>query len=382
MNLITRAWQAMFPKPFQPIPAGIYQYAGVDTQSFPYRMHLRVEEDGTSLLILNASIVLHLNETGTEMAYWFSKSLPTDEVIKRITERYKVSREEAARDVNEFLAKITTLFQTQDLDPVAFLDMERVDRHPGSLSAPLRLDCAITYQTSEGDQALVPLDRAKIELTTEEWFTIIDKAAKAGIPHLIFTGGEATLRNDLPQLIDHAEKNGLVTGLLTDGLRLTDHSFRSELLQAGLDHIMMLLLDPNSSQSLESLAVLMNEDISVTVHLTIDELTDTAEIIQKLKDKDVKNVSLSTVKADQLDVLKAAQHELSKLDMNLIWDIPVPFSSFNPVNLELESGEQPEITDDSWMYVEPDGDVTHAQGETRILGNLLRETWDTIWANR
>ena len=42
----------------------------------------------------------------------------------------------------------------------------------------------------------------------------MDKAWAAGIPHITFTGGEPTLRDDLPALIAHAEKIGQVTGLL------------------------------------------------------------------------------------------------------------------------------------------------------------------------
>jgi len=58
------------------------------------------------------------------------------------------------------------------------------------------------------------------ELNTSEWITILDKSWNAGIPHIIFTGGEPTLREDLPELIMHAEALGQVSGLLTDGLRL------------------------------------------------------------------------------------------------------------------------------------------------------------------
>ena len=57
------------------------------------------------------------------------------------------------------------------------------------------------------------------------------------MPHIIFTGGEATLRNDLPELIRHAEANGQITGLNTNARRLADEKYLQQLIDAGLDHV-------------------------------------------------------------------------------------------------------------------------------------------------
>ncbi len=51
--------------------------------------------------------------------------------------------------------------------------------------------------------------------------------------------------------------------------------------------------------------------------------------------------------------------------LELVWDLPVPYSSNNPVSLELEKeGNQAfvEGAGKAWLYVEPDGDVLPAQG--------------------
>ena len=34
----------------------------------------------------------------------------------------------------------------------------------------------------------------------------------------------------------------------------------------------------------------------------------------------------------------------------------------------------------AWLYVEPDGDVLPAQGVNRVLGSLLADPWETVWA--
>ena len=109
----------------------------------------------------------------------------------------------------------------------------------------------------------------KRELTTEEWQLILDKAWQAGIPHVVFTGGEATIRPDLIDLVKYAEKLGQVTGLLTDGERLAEPHYLKELLQSGLDHV-MIVLDASDEQSWEGLRDSLREDLYITVHLTIN----------------------------------------------------------------------------------------------------------------
>jgi MoaA/NifB/PqqE/SkfB family radical SAM enzyme len=61
--------------------------------------------------------------------------------------------------------------------------------------------------------------------------------------------------------------------------------------------------------------------------------------------------------------------------------MPVPYSSLNPVALELEGGavRKSEGAGLGWLYVEPDGDVLPEQGINQILGNYLNDDWDKIW---
>ena len=79
--------------------------------------------------------------------------------------------------------------------------------------------------------------------------------------------------------------------------------------------------------------------------------------------------------------LQAARDLAASLGLSLVWDLPVPYSASNPVNLELEAAVQPlpSGAGRAWLYVEPDGDVLPAQGINRPLGNLFRDDWETIW---
>ena len=54
--------------PVKPVPAGIYQYQAPQNAPLPYKLHLRIDADGSGILIINASTVLHLNRTAAECA--------------------------------------------------------------------------------------------------------------------------------------------------------------------------------------------------------------------------------------------------------------------------------------------------------------------------
>jgi hypothetical protein len=365
----------------QPLPAGTYHVQSMLDEK-PYRLHLRLRENSAGVLILNASTVLHLNPTATEYAYHFIKGNAPEAAAKEIAARYRVSKGMALEDYNDFVDRIKTLISTPDLDPVSFLDFERITPHSAALTAPLRLDCALTYRLPANSEAeYAPTKRVGRELTTDEWRTIMDKAWQAGIPHIIFTGGEATLRDDLPELIAHAERNGQVCGLLTDGLKLADKEYLGLLLQTGLDHI-LFLLQPDNNESWVALENIMAEDIFVTVHFTLNEsnLMKAAGVLERLAKLNVQSLSLTVSDNSLLDTYNAIRDKAASLELTLKFDLPVPYSLSNPVAYETQEDNVPDGAGKAWLYVEPDGDVLPAQGiASQVLGNLLKDELEKIY---
>ena len=117
-----------------------------------------------------------------------------------------------------------------------------------SIKHPVLSEIALTYSCQnrcEFCYASSPYrgDRQN-EMTTEQIKTIIKKIhEEAKVPTISFTGGEPTLRTDLPELVHYASKLGMRTNLITNGIRCGDSELVAELKKAGL----------NSSQvSLES----------------------------------------------------------------------------------------------------------------------------------
>lgn len=366
----------------QPLPPATLHYQSPPGDEPAYRLHLRLNKDGSGLLIVNASTVLHLNPTAAEYAYHLMKGTPPEEVAREFSRRYRVNKDTALRDFSDFRDRVQTLIHTPDLDPVTFLDFERVAPHSAALTAPLRLDCALTYRLPPGtDAAYAPTRRVERELSTDEWKTILDKAWTHGIPHVTFTGGEPTLRDDLPELIAYAEGRGMVTGLLTDGLKLANRDYLQTLLQTGLDHI-LFLLQPDQKASWKALETVMPEDIFVTVHLTLtpQNIRKAGEALERLAKLEVKSLSLSAAEASLKDDLLALRNRAAELGLTLRWDLPVPYSAQNPASLEMVDEELPEGAGRVWLYLEPDGDVLPAQGEPdKVLGNFLKDSWEKIY---
>lgn len=72
------------------------------------------------------------------------------------------------------------------------------------------------------------------ELSTEDWKYVIDDLARNGIRSIHFSGGEPLLRQEsLRELIRYSHKNGMTTGVTTNGLLLSEELLR-DLVKDGL----------------------------------------------------------------------------------------------------------------------------------------------------
>jgi hypothetical protein len=367
--------------PVRLLPSGIYHYQAPPDSPQPYRLHLRLEPDGSGILVVNATTVLHLNQTAAEYAYHLVTNSPKDQMARQVSNRYRVDRQQALQDYQNLVERIETLITTPDLDPETFLDFERAAPHVKELSAPLRLDCALTYRLpADSDPSAAPTKRVERELTTTEWIKILDKAWAVGIPHIIFTGGEPTLRDDLSDLIAQAEANGQVTGLLTDGLRLSDSAYLDTLLQTGLDHL-MLSLQPENELAWKALENALAADLFVAVHLTItlSNVMEAPDLLTRLAASHIKALSLSAADPSLHNTLTELRNKAAALGLPLVWDLPVPYSAFNPIALEIQEDAPAQGAGRAWLYIEPDGDVLPAQGINHVLGNFLADPWEKIW---
>jgi organic radical activating enzyme len=365
----------------EPLKPGIYHYTASPDSPIPYRLHLRIEADGTGILIVNAATVLHLNSTATAHALQLVQGVSSDEAAKAISQRFRVSKKQALEDFEVLQQKILTLATNPDVDPVLYMDLDRKDPYETTPVAPYRLDLALTYTTNPNGE-LDPLARARVdkELSTEEWKGILQKAWDAGIPHVTFTGGEPTRREDLIELITFAEKLGQVTGVLTDGRRLSNKEYVDALSQAGLDHFLIALV-PEDTESVQGLKNALESDVFTAAHVTLTEelAPQVKDLLTQLAEMGLRAISISGPQtSDELkNAISQAGEWAADLGMDLIWDIPAPYSQNNPIAIEITKASSG--AGRAWLYVEPDGDVLPEQGVNKVLGNISREAWSDIW---
>jgi len=71
--------------------------------------------------------------------------------------------------------------------------------------------CSITQDSVNRD----------LELTTEEVYSILDQLAEAGCFHLVLTGGEIFIREDVFEILTYARQKGFYIVILTDGTLIT-----------------------------------------------------------------------------------------------------------------------------------------------------------------
>jgi MoaA/NifB/PqqE/SkfB family radical SAM enzyme len=389
--------------PHEPLSKEIVHYQTPPNAEAQYRLHLRIEPDGRGLLVINAATVLHLNQTAAEYARLLIQGADEEEAVKTITKRYRVKETQAREDYTQLRDHILTLATTVDLDPVTYLGMERADPFSAETSAPYRVDLALTYRL-DASGTLDPDARKRVdrELTSEEWQRVLQKLWDVGVPHVCFTGGEPTLREDLVELVRYAEGLGQVTGLLTNGCCLQDQAYLDELLLAGLDHLQITLAshqpevhdrivgaEGSWEKANAGLRNAIAGDIYVVVQVPItpENADMVMETVAYLAEMDILAIALSSPLRDVSE--EEAQHLQNSLQeaqdaahahgLTLVWDLAAPYSHVNPI--ETEADLPPDQAVRQHLYVEPDGDVLPAQGYNVVLGNLLRDDWETIWEN-
>jgi sulfatase maturation enzyme AslB (radical SAM superfamily) len=223
------------------IPFGRYSYRGEDKFA-GMSLQLRVEASGQSVMVINGDRILHLNPTATALAYFFMHGLPEKDVVKKIRGMYRVGSETAKADYEKLVYTVSTLAQTAKIDPVSFLEIEKMEPFSYQYSAPLRMDLALTFRCqNDCVHCYAGGPHETPEITTAQWKNVIAKLSDIGVFILTFTGGEPTLREDLPELLLYAQNKGMVTGLISNGRKLKDKAFVDVLEKSGLDFVQVTL---------------------------------------------------------------------------------------------------------------------------------------------
>jgi radical SAM protein with 4Fe4S-binding SPASM domain len=392
------------------IPQGRFSYRG-EGEYKGMSLQLRVEEDRRGVLLIKANTILHLNQTATAYAYYFMQGHPEAKIITQIRRTYRVDAEKAKADYEKLVYTINTLAQTEKIDPVTFLEIEKEEPFSYQYKAPLRMDLAVTFRCQNDCVHCYAGGPHKTdELTTDQWKTVIDRLSDIGVFIVTFTGGEPTLRDDLSELLLYAQNKGMVTGLISNGRRLKDKDYVEILERAGLDFVQVTLESHKSEihdkmtnslgswrETVEGIRNAAQSQIYVSTNTTLskhnaDEFLVTVDFIKSLgvdafgansliySGKAPETQDEFALSTDELTtLLPQIREKANMLGLKFLWYTPTQYCQLDPVALGLgvKSCTAALIN----ACVGPNGDVYPCQSYFESLGNILTDPWIKIWHN-
>jgi radical SAM protein with 4Fe4S-binding SPASM domain len=374
------------------------------------RIHLRIDPDGTGTLIVNANRVMHLNPTAALMAHLILEGRNEQEIVLRIRQGYRVGANQASQDLALFNHQLEDLLHPDGVCPIHELDLETVMPFSARPSAPYRMDLAITYRcNNDCAHCYNARERNFPELHTENWKHILDRLWELGVPHIVFTGGEATLRNDLRELIAHAEANGQITGLNTNARRLADEKYVQKLIDAGLDHVQITVESCDEQihdqmmrskgalkQTIQGLKNVLDTRLYVMTNTTmlrtnVHTIPDTLDFLAELG---VPTIGLNALiyagqgltvgtglhERELQPILEMAVDKTLEHNQRLIWYTPTQYCNFDPTQSNL--GVKGCTASLYSMCIESNGNVLPCQSYYYPLGNMLTDPWESIWNHK
>lgn len=339
-------------------------------------------------------------------------SAVTRAVVERMYREYsrpwafgsrRVTRERITADLHRVFG---TLMQVAEGACPAEMGLPAQPISYGQWTAPARMDLAITYRCNlRCGKCYLPETYHGQELSTAQWKAVLETLWRLGIPQVVFTGGEPTLRGDLLDLLPAAER--FVTGLVTNGTRLAQ--LAASLRDASLDYVQVTIEsdDPQVHDRLTGVqgshaettagirqALARGLEVVTNTTLTSENGSGFVRMLGWLHEMGVRHIACNTVicsgrgaraKTEQgLDdrelqpILRAACVEAERLGVELQWYSPTCYGQgINP--LELGFGAKSCSAAAHNMTVQPDGSVLPCQSWPEAVGNLLTDNWTAIW---
>ena len=378
--------------------------------------------NGSDIIPLNLSWAILLNCFIDEVNKFDGKEIPNIElkgIISRVLRKMKTVYPQTSNEAfKEDLWKIIHVlcdvaYGNPISEDIGYLTIGEYAPH---MRAPHRIDLMVSSMTKNRKwhcnqkclhcyAAGQPLSEVP-ELSTEQWKKIIDKCKKIGIPQITFTGGEPTLRKDLPELIRYSQ--WFVTRVNTNGVKLTK-DYAEKLFDANLDSIQITYYSSNAKEhnklvgannfekTTEGIKNALEAGLNVSINTPLCKINSNyVETLKYLHSLGITYVSCSGLiltgnacndnsKATQLSsdelyqILVDATKYCSENHMQISFTSPGWVSEEKLSDLGLTIPACGACL--SNMAISPDGNVIPCQSWLfeKPLGNILELSWNDIW---
>lgn len=359
-----------------------------ETESGPARFHLRVERDGSGLLIANAAASAQLSPSGVLIAKELLEGRDEIEILEHLKATFRGAPQEVMlRDIAQVNALLIQLTQPGDAYPVFNLEDTALDPDAAQLIAPL--------------QATLPL----APMATLR--PLLQRLWEAAIPHVVFFAPATPSPDTLIHAVEHAEDLGMIAGVRARASDLMTETLLEQLLIAGVDHLTFpyasldatvhdTLLGPGDHAAAATLLTWLEEHgicANIEIPLLKTTLPGLEALIHDLLAQGADNFSFvayvtadaalaegddGTLDADAMPQIAAIVEEIAQeVQARFIWEPPVERDPEKTLAAQVREG--PRSSGDVSVRVEPDGRVIPPRGAYRSAGNLLTDSWETIW---
>jgi radical SAM protein with 4Fe4S-binding SPASM domain len=363
------------------------------------------------LLILRPNKIHHLNRTATEMlTTLYAQEIPdVDSVVRETATKYAVPETQVEADLERLLRSLSLVLQDREGAAPA---VRKTPFGSHFRELPVLSEIALTYRCQNRCTfcyASAPDRGPEVpEMTTDEVKRVLDAIVDdARVPTISFTGGEPTLRPDLPELIAYAKSRRLRTNLITNGIRCGANGY-VEKLSPSLDSAQVSLeaADPDIhdavvgrpgawQRTVRGIRNLKAVGIHVHTNTTINSLNreHLLALVDFLAEMEQPYLSMNMVirTGDAVGSMEIGYQEIGEMvlplkeraneyGMRFVWYSPVPLCLFNPVAHGL--GSQSCSAADGLLSIAPDGSVLPCSSFEQGVGNLLHEPFDVVWNRR
>ena len=377
-------------------------------------VHIRRED---RLLILRPNKTHHLNPTACDLltTLYAQAEVDVEGVVHEVAGSYAVAPELVAADLGELLQSLERLLNG---DPGRASRVRFTPFNSHEIRYPVLSEIALTYRCTHRCAFCYADARARgsrrTEMATEQVRVVIDRIRdEAKVPTISFTGGEPTVRSDLPELIAYARGKGMRVNLITNGFKCARPEYVARLAEAGL-HSAQVSLEAASrdihdaitgrpgsfARTVQGVRNLRAAGIHTHTNTTIcpDNRHCLVELVDFVADE-LRHDYLSLNVVIRTGTAVAQQGPSATVDysevgeivepvitrarergVRLVWYSPVPLCIFNPIVAGLGSNSC--AAADGLLSVAPNGEVLPCSSFERGLGNLLHQPFARVWNTR
>jgi len=371
-------------------------------------------EDG--LIIFRPNRLNHLNESATmmlDMLYGNPGGPDVEAVVASVVQRYGVDQERVRGDLHNLLLSVSALLNDNVMaaPSVKQLPFGSVKRELPILSEialtyKCQNRCTFCYANSPSRGREVP------EMNTAEVKVIIDRIYdEAHCPTVSFTGGEPTLRKDLPELVSYAKAKGMRVNLITNGLKCGDPAYVRTLAEAGLDSAQVSIEGGTAEvhdaitqhpgaweRATRGVKNLRAANVHTHTNTTIcggnrDHLMELIDCIADALHSEYFSMNMVTRTGAALahdqdkisykeigPIIESIQRRADEKKVRFVWYSPVPYCIFNPVKAGLGSKSCACIH--GLISVDPAGQLLPCGSYEDGIGDLLHEPFEKVWNTR